>query len=105
MEEGVHTTDTEEIVGAEGMVVFPTDPPLQPAITSSNHNAAGIHSKRRFKPLSPQYRARRSATMESSHAHSPHTAHLYAMHPRGPASTSLPKKYSAMGRRFQPPLA
>jgi len=53
MEEGAHTTDTEEIVGGVGVGVPPTEPPPQPAATSSN-NAANNNLRRSFKELSPE---------------------------------------------------
>ena len=49
MEEGAHTTDTEEIVGVVVVPVLPIDPPPHPAITSSSDDAANNNPKRIFK--------------------------------------------------------
>ena len=53
MEEGAQTTDTEETLGGVGAIVLPTEPPPQPA-TSSSNDAAGTHPSRLFTPSSPQ---------------------------------------------------
>ena len=50
MEEGAHTTDTEDTLGGVGAIVLPTDPPAQPA-TSSSKNAAGTQPSRLFNSL------------------------------------------------------
>jgi hypothetical protein len=54
MEEGAHTTETEEIVGEVGVGVPSTEPPPQFAMTSNNKDPAGTHPSRLFIPLPSQ---------------------------------------------------
>jgi len=50
MEEGAHTTDTEDTLGGVGAIVLPTEPPAHPA-TSSSNDAANTHPSRLFNSL------------------------------------------------------
>jgi hypothetical protein len=54
MEEGAHTTETEEIVGEVGVGVPSTEPPPQFAMTSNRKDPAATHPSHRFNPSSSQ---------------------------------------------------
>jgi hypothetical protein len=77
MEGGVHTTDTEEMVGEVVVPVLPTDPPPQPALTSSSTDAASTHPSDIFNPLSPKSSTAPTLLLRNRRAHpSPAIYHL-----------------------------
>ena len=51
IEEGVHTTETEEIMGGVVMVFPPTEPPPQPATSNTSSDADITQAGRNFNPL------------------------------------------------------
>lgn len=96
MEEGAHTTDTEDTLGGVGAIVLPTEPPAQPATTSSK-GAASTHPSRLFNFPVPTVILRAPTFLDeiTPGAPFPHHTRTCTLMPTGaPASTSPPKKSS-----------